>query len=92
MFARIVMAIDGSGPARKAIPVAVDLATGSGGEVFVIHVHQKELTSRETTDVETLDEARMLGALGHGYFSELLLGSVAHKVLRLATCTVVIAR
>ena len=137
MFERIVMAIDGSEPAKKAIPVAVDLAKKSGGEIFVIHVHQKELTSRETTDVETLEEARMLaraaadlvqksgvkasaevrparfddaareilaaagehdadaivlGALGHGYFSELLLGSVAHKVLKLAKCTVVIAR
>lgn len=137
MFEKIVMAIDGSEPARKAIPVAIDLAAKSQGEVIVVHVHQKELTSRETTDVETLEEARMLaraaadlvqqggvkataelrparfddvareilvaveehgadavvlGALGHGYFSELLLGSVAHKVLQLARCTVVIAR
>jgi nucleotide-binding universal stress UspA family protein len=60
MFEHIVMAIDGSEPAKKAIPVAIDLATKSHGEVTVVHVHQKELTSRECNDVETLEEARML--------------------------------
>ena len=60
MFEKIVMAIDGSEPAKKAIPVAIDLASKSHGEVTVVHVHQKELTSRESNDVETLEEARML--------------------------------
>jgi nucleotide-binding universal stress UspA family protein len=137
MFERIVLAVDGSEPSKKAIAVGIDLAKKTDGEIVVVHVHQKQLVTRETDDVETLAEARMItqavldialkagvkasaelrasefddvarevlaaaekhqadtivvGSRGLGYFSELLLGSVAHKVIQLAKCNVVVAR
>jgi nucleotide-binding universal stress UspA family protein len=60
VFDKIVLGVDGSDEAKKAVSVAIDLARKSQGEVLVVHVHQKELTSRETDDVEPRYEAEML--------------------------------
>ena len=137
MFKKILLAVDGSEHARRAIPVAVELARLAGGEVFVVHIHEKEPVSRESYDVETRSAAAMLveaayelvvksgaaarsqlrvaaadqvarelllaadeyganaivvGSRGLGAFAELLLGSVAHKVVQLAKCPVVVVR
>ena len=137
MFERIVLAIDGSDQARGAVAAAVDLARKSRGEVLIVHVHDLGPISRETLDLETHDEARLLtealldvvkkrgvdaraelraahsaevareilraaksfdadtivlGSRGLGDFAGLLLGSVAHKVIQLADCAVVVVR
>jgi nucleotide-binding universal stress UspA family protein len=136
VFEKILLAVDGSDYSKKAIPVAIELASKSKGEVVVVHVIV-HLVYRETVDLETQDEARLLadavvdlvtkagvrarrelraaghlgvakeildvakshgadtivlGSRGLGDIEGLLLGSVAHKVIQLADCTVVVAR
>jgi nucleotide-binding universal stress UspA family protein len=137
MFEKIVLAVDGADQARGAVAAAIDLATKSRGEILIVHVHDLGLVSRETDDLETQDEARLLtqalldvvtkhgvkarselraaktadvakeilhaakgfgadsivlGSRGLGDFAGLLLGSVAHKVIQLADCPVVVVR
>ncbi len=137
MFEKIVLAVDGSDQAKGAVAAAADLAAKSGGDIRVVHVHEKGYVSRETIDLETLAEAKVLmqavldvlakadvkatgelraaastavakeileaargfnadcivlGSRGLGDFSGLLLGSVAHKVIQLADCPVVVVR
>jgi nucleotide-binding universal stress UspA family protein len=137
MFERIVLAVDSTDQARGALAAAIDLAGKSGGEVLVVHVHDLGLSSRETADLETHDEARLLteallevvtghgvaaraemrsaptadvakeilraarsfaadtivlGSRGLGEFAGLLLGSVAHKVIQMSDCPVVVVR
>jgi len=60
MFERIVLAVDSSDQAKRAVVAAVDLARKSQGEILVVHVHDLGLVSRETVDLETQDEARLL--------------------------------
>lgn len=60
MFERIVLAVDAVDDAHGALAAAVDLAAKSGGEILVVHVHDLGLTSRETVDLETHDEAWLL--------------------------------
>jgi nucleotide-binding universal stress UspA family protein len=60
VFERIVLAIDAVDDAHGALAAAVDLASKSGGEIVVVHVHDLGLTSRETVDLETHDEAGLL--------------------------------
>ena len=137
MFEKILLAVDGSESAKRAVAATADLASKTKAEVLVVHVHEKGLVSRETTDLETGTEASMLthaalevvrkagvsagsqmraahfedvareildaaegygadtivlGSRGLGTFAELLLGSVAHKVIQLARCPVVVVR
>jgi nucleotide-binding universal stress UspA family protein len=137
MFERIVVAVDNWDQARAALAAAVDLATKSRGGVLVVHVHDTGLASRETVDLETQYDARLLteaalemvtragvnarselrgarssdvakeimqaargfdadtivlGSRGLGNLAGLLLGSVAHRVIQLADCPVVVVR
>jgi nucleotide-binding universal stress UspA family protein len=60
MFDKILLGVDGSGESNRAVHVAMELARMSQGEVLVVHVHQKELTTRETADIEPRYEAKQL--------------------------------
>ena len=60
MFERIVLAVDAADDAHGALAAALDLAGKSGGEILVVHVHDVGLTSRETVDLETHEEAQLL--------------------------------
>ena len=40
MFERIVVAVDGSRPGSKTVPVAVDLAAKYGSSVIVVHMRE----------------------------------------------------
>ncbi|HEX6580905.1 MAG TPA: universal stress protein [Actinomycetota bacterium] len=55
MFDRIVLAVDGSEHAGRAVGVAADLAKG-GGEVHAIHVHEVGIVA----SIETSSEAKKL--------------------------------
>jgi nucleotide-binding universal stress UspA family protein len=59
MFERILIPMDGSDHARKAIPIAMELAKSSGGEVRVIHLREVEV-GRGGGALETPAEAMHL--------------------------------
>ncbi|MBI2237321.1 MAG: universal stress protein [Actinobacteria bacterium] len=137
MFEKILLAVDGSEPSRRAVPVAGDLARRYGGEVLVLHVREHEVTWGADVDVETPEEATdlvdevvrtledlgasarsevvraplgqtprvildmakergagliVMGTRGLSDWGRLLMGSVAHKVLHLAECPVLVVR
>jgi nucleotide-binding universal stress UspA family protein len=135
MLERILLAIDESEHARKAVPAAIELARAGGGMVQVLHVRELEYApatvvgdSREEAEqlvagvVEELKQAGVaaegsvrtstagparailehardldatmivLGSRGLSALGGLLLGSVAHKIIQLATCPVLVVR
>jgi nucleotide-binding universal stress UspA family protein len=135
MLERILLAIDESEHARKAIPAAVELARAGGGTVHVLHVRElvfahatvvgdspQEAQQLVDAVVEELKQAGVvaegsvrtstagpargilehardldatmivLGSRGLGALGGLLLGSVAHKIIQLASCPVLVVR
>jgi nucleotide-binding universal stress UspA family protein len=137
VFQKVLLAVDGSEHASKAVPVAADIARKSDGEVLVFHVREyqiarggtypledglraKELVDGVTASLQAegvkargvvephvvgqaaraiLAEADaedadtiVMGCRGRSELAGLLLGSVAHKVIQLSHCPVVIAR
>jgi nucleotide-binding universal stress UspA family protein len=57
MFKNIVLAVDGSDHANRAVPVAAELAKLSGGKVTVLHVREHDLTRGQLWELETEEEA-----------------------------------
>ena len=135
MLERILLAVDESEHAHKAVPAVIELARAGGGTVYVLHVRELAFaTARVVGDsleeaeplvagvVEELKQAGVtaqgsaqtshagparaileqardmdatmivVGSRGLGALGGLLLGSVAHKVLQLASCPVLVVR
>lgn len=136
MLERILLAIDESEHARKAVPAAVELARAGGGMVHVLHVRelvyapaprwsaaspeeaqqladgvveelkQAGVVAEGSVRTSTAGPARVilehardveatmivLGSRGLGALAGLLLGSVAHKIIQLASCPVLVVR
>jgi nucleotide-binding universal stress UspA family protein len=137
MLEKILLAVDMSHHARKAVPAAAELAKAGGGSVHVLHVRElyypvpprvvgdspeeaQELVDGVVAELKQagveadgmvrtstggspastiLEEARELGAgmvvVGSRGLSDLgglLLGSVAHKVIQLSGCPVLVVR
>ena len=95
VFERIVLAVDAADDAHGALAAALDLATKSGGEILVVHVHDIGLTSRETVDLETHEEAGLLiealldivrqrGVKAHGELRAARSVEVAKEILQAA--------
>ena len=57
MFERIVLAVDGSEAARRALPVAADIASKYGSEVIAVHVLEQQLGRGGPIAFETTEEA-----------------------------------
>jgi nucleotide-binding universal stress UspA family protein len=137
MLEKILLAVDMSDHARKAVPAAAELAKAGGGDVHVLHVRElhypvpprvvgdspeeaQQLVDGVVEELEKtgvtadgavrtstggspasaiLEQAREVGAgmvvLGSRGLSDLgglLLGSVAHKVIQLSACPVLVVR
>jgi len=137
MLERILLAVDASEHARKAVPAAIELARVGGGTVRVLHVREvhypppptvvgdspqdaQQLVDAVVAELQQagvtaegavrpsasaspagtiLQEARdadagmiVLGSRGLSDLGGLLLGSVAHKVIQLSTCPVLVVR
>ena len=60
VFHRILLAVDGSGHAKKGVPIAGDLGRRYGAEVIVFHVREHEMSWAGDIDVETEQESRDL--------------------------------
>jgi nucleotide-binding universal stress UspA family protein len=96
MFERIVLAVDGSKPAQRAVPVAADIASKYGSEVIAIHVVEQQLgrggpiaydTTEEASRVAD-DAARSLKDAGVSARAEAraaLAGRAAQEIMDLAT-------
>jgi nucleotide-binding universal stress UspA family protein len=141
MFGTILLAVDGSKPAEKAVELAARIAKADGDAIVVVHVTERlpyrevqpppeghleddrgaiQLAEQYAKDLEAgglrarvdlrhtmygsaarliLDAANehgagliVMGSRGHSDLAALLVGSVAHKVLHLSACPVLIAR
>jgi nucleotide-binding universal stress UspA family protein len=136
MLEKVLLAVDGSEYADKAVAATVDLVKAGAGEILVLHVQEAvagmtvvpaesrqeahelvdgvvaELTAvgaqvrgevrssvYRSTAREVLDAAEtfgagliVLGSRGRGELTGLLLGSLAHKVIHLAACPVLVVR
>jgi nucleotide-binding universal stress UspA family protein len=57
MFERIVLAVDGSEPAQRAVPVAADIASKYGSEVIAVHVVEQQLGRGGPIAYDTTGEA-----------------------------------
>ena len=57
MFEKIVLAVDGSEPAQRAVPVAADIASKYGSEVIAVHVAELQLGRGGPIASETTEEA-----------------------------------
>lgn len=57
MFKNIVLAVDGSDHADRAVPIAAELANLAGGNVIVLHVREHDMTRGQLWELETEDEA-----------------------------------
>jgi|SRR5579864_3046595 len=56
-FDRLLLAVDGSSHSRRAVPIAIELATPFHGEVFVLHAAER---IRGQAGVTTSPEAEQL--------------------------------
>jgi nucleotide-binding universal stress UspA family protein len=137
MLEKILLAVDMSDHARKAVPAASELARAGGGSVHVLHVRELYYPVPPTVVGDTPEEAQQLvdgvvaelkqagveadgavrpstggspaaaileharevgaglvvvGSRGLSNLGGLLLGSVAHKVIQLSSCPVLVVR
>ncbi len=60
MIHRILLAVDGSEAAERAVPVAGELAGKSGSEVLVLHVRGIGVGRAAAFELESIDEAANL--------------------------------
>jgi nucleotide-binding universal stress UspA family protein len=82
MLEKILLAVDESEHARKAVPAAIELARAGGGTVHVLHVREL-LYARATVVGDTPEEAKQLVA---GVVEELKqAGMKAEGTVRTAT-------
>ena len=95
MFERIVLAVDGSEPARRAVPVAADIASKYGSEVIAVHVLEKQIgrggaIALETTQeaVEVADHAarsmKDAGVSARAEARATIIGRAAHEIMEVA--------
>ena len=76
MYEKLLVAIDHSGAAKRVLAAARELATVSDGEVWVLHLREREMLPRG----------------GRGDLAGLILGFTAHKVIHLIDWPVLIVR
>jgi nucleotide-binding universal stress UspA family protein len=96
VFDRLLVAVDHSEHTNRVLAVAKDLATLSGGEVFLVHVREKEATGRGgfTADESTAEAEepiasalamlKQAGVKAHGELIVALHGQVAKVLLERA--------
>jgi nucleotide-binding universal stress UspA family protein len=96
MFDRLLVAVDHSPHRERVLALAKDLATLSGGEVFLLHVREREVMGRGgfpaeedsaearepvTSAQEMLEQA---GVKVHGEIVTALHGHAAREIVRVA--------
>lgn len=91
MFERILLAVDGSDHSKKAAAAATEVARSSGGEVYVLHVHEEGVispmeTPSEATDLVNgvVDTLRRDGVKAEGEVATARSGQAAPEILDMA--------
>jgi nucleotide-binding universal stress UspA family protein len=82
MFSNLLVASDGSEHATRAVDVAIDLAQNYKAKLHIVHVLTRDIPSK---DLEHMIEAEHLDDSCHA-------GSVSHKVMQRAQCSVLTVR
>jgi nucleotide-binding universal stress UspA family protein len=94
MYDKILVALDYSEPSGRALIAARDLARLSGGEVWVLHLIEREVAAKTgmLTSDETLDQAREAvegsvellaksGVKAHGISGHTVFGYAAREIV-----------
>ena len=94
MYDKILVAVDHSEVSARAVAAARDLALLSKGEVWVLHLREREMMARATGSVadETMDEARAsvqavvdkliaAGVKAHGEIRNTLFGYAGREIV-----------
>jgi len=95
MFERIVLAVDGSEPAQRAVPVAADIASKYGSEVIAVHVLEKQIGRGGLVALETTEEALEIadhaakslkdaGVSARAVAESVISGRVAQEIMEVA--------
>src|ERR1035437_1236707 len=98
MFKVVVVATDGSDPGDLAMAFAKDLAVDQKARLVVVDVefqiHQVKVSGPAHAIADAATDAAadliVLGSVGSGPLKGLLLGSVAHRLLQIAPCPVLV--
>ncbi|HEX9097612.1 MAG TPA: universal stress protein [Candidatus Dormibacteraeota bacterium] len=88
-FERLVLAVDGSAHSRKAVPIAIELATPFHGEVFVLHVaerirgHAGATSSPEADELVAgvVEELQKAGVKARGEVHTVAMGHAAADIV-----------
>jgi nucleotide-binding universal stress UspA family protein len=92
MFKNIVLAVDGSDHAHRAVPIAAELAKLAGGKVMVFHVREHDMSRGQLWELETeseanavvkraVDELKKAGAAADGKVIRTAHGKVAEALV-----------
>ncbi|HVS05805.1 MAG TPA: universal stress protein [Candidatus Dormibacteraeota bacterium] len=60
MFQHILIAVDGSPHSQQTIPTAIELAKKFGGDVYVLHVRERDMGRAGAYPLETSEDAQQL--------------------------------
>jgi len=93
MYARVLAAIDHSEVSERVLAAARDLALLSKGEVWVVHLREREVIPRmglvpaesedeaETAVRSAVDELTAAGVTAHGVIRDTIFGQAAREIL-----------
>jgi len=93
MYARVLAAVDHSEVSERVLAAARDLALLSKGEVWVVHLREREVIPRmglvpaesedeaETAVRSAVDELTAAGVTAHGVIRDTIFGQAAREIL-----------
>jgi nucleotide-binding universal stress UspA family protein len=93
MYARVLAAVDHSEVAERVLAAARDLALLSKGEVWVLHLREREVIPRmglvpaesedeaETAVTAAVDELTAAGVTAHGVIRDTIFGHAAREIM-----------
>jgi nucleotide-binding universal stress UspA family protein len=93
MYARMLVAVDHSETTERVLAAARDLALLSGGEVWVLHLREREVIPRlglvpaesddaaEAAVTSAVDELTAAGVTAHGVIRDTVFGHAAREII-----------
>jgi nucleotide-binding universal stress UspA family protein len=95
MYQHILIAVDGSDHAHQTVPAAIEIAKKFDGDVFVLHVHEREVGRASPYPMETPDDSSRIvsdvvktlqdaGVTARGEVQESVAGHVPKHIVETA--------